>query len=171
LWNRWYHVITCNNLTIIFVFLPVKTSVYFFAFKKLLGSCYHLQQFNIFFLFICYFRSNLWEIPFCFDNYNLALFLKEKMWNRWDHIIICNNLTIFLWFQVKRVGDTILGMATQCVQAKNVNKTSAQTLSNLCLKINVKLGGVNSILVPSIRPKVIIIQRIFRIVLQALSSK
>ena len=61
-----------------------------------------------------------------------------------------------LWFQVKRVGDTILGMATQCVQAKNVNKTSAQTLSNLCLKINVKLGGVNSILVPSIRPKVII---------------
>lgn len=45
-------------------------------------------------------------------------------------------------------------MATQCVQAKNVNKTSPQTLSNLCLKINVKLGGINSILVPNIRPKV-----------------
>jgi hypothetical protein len=57
---------------------------------------------------------------------------------------------------VKRVGDTVLGMATQCVQAKNVNKTSPQTLSNLCLKINVKLGGINSILVPSIRPKVIL---------------
>lgn len=52
------------------------------------------------------------------------------------------------------MGDTVLGMATQCVQAKNVNKTSPQTLSNLCLKINVKLGGINSILVPSIRPKV-----------------
>ena len=86
-----------------------------------------------------------------------------------------------VYAEVKRVGDTILGklekkkfrqidyhfsisfflpttfligMATQCVQAKNVNKTSAQTLSNLCLKINVKLGGVNSILVPTIRPKV-----------------
>lgn len=53
--------------------------------------------------------------------------------------------------EVKRVGDTVLGMATQCVQAKNVNKTSPQTLSNLCLKINVKLGGINSILVPGIR--------------------
>ncbi|KAF4523696.1 Argonaute-1 [Ephemera danica] len=60
-----------------------------------------------------------------------------------------------VYAEVKRVGDTVLGMATQCVQAKNVNKTSPQTLSNLCLKINVKLGGINSILVPSIRPKVI----------------
>ncbi|CAG0893618.1 unnamed protein product [Darwinula stevensoni] len=59
-----------------------------------------------------------------------------------------------VYAEVKRVGDTVLGMATQCVQAKNVNKTSAQTLSNLCLKINVKLGGVNAILVPTIRPKV-----------------
>ncbi|XP_037082882.1 protein argonaute-2-like isoform X2 [Pollicipes pollicipes] len=59
-----------------------------------------------------------------------------------------------VYAEVKRVGDTVLGLATQCVQAKNVNKTSPQTLSNLCLKINVKLGGVNSILVPSIRPKV-----------------
>ena len=68
------------------------------------------------------------------------------------------NIALIRFFEfvaeVKRVGDTVLGMATQCVQAKNVNKTSPQTLSNLCLKINVKLGGVNSILVPTIRPKV-----------------
>merc|ERR1712142_1192618 len=60
-----------------------------------------------------------------------------------------------VYAEVKRVGDTVLGMATQCVQAKNVNKTSPQTLSNLCLKINVKLGGVNNILVPSVRPPLI----------------
>ena len=48
----------------------------------------------------------------------------------------------------------ILGIATQCVQVKNVNKTSPQTLSNLCLKINVKLGGINNILVPTMRPKI-----------------
>uniref|UniRef100_UPI00358DE5BC protein argonaute-2-like isoform X2 n=1 Tax=Myxine glutinosa TaxID=7769 RepID=UPI00358DE5BC len=59
-----------------------------------------------------------------------------------------------VYAEVKRVGDTLLGMATQCVQVKNVMKTSPQTLSNLCLKINVKLGGVNNILVPHIRPAV-----------------
>ncbi|XP_032815439.1 protein argonaute-2 isoform X2 [Petromyzon marinus] len=59
-----------------------------------------------------------------------------------------------VYAEVKRVGDTLLGMATQCVQVKNVLKTSPQTLSNLCLKINVKLGGVNNILVPHIRPAV-----------------
>ncbi|VVC97671.1 unnamed protein product, partial [Leptidea sinapis] len=68
----------------------------------------------------------------------------------------CNWLWLYYLerHQFMRVGDTVLGMATQCVQAKNVNKTSPQTLSNLCLKINVKLGGINSILVPSLRPKV-----------------
>lgn len=57
-------------------------------------------------------------------------------------------LIFFSTAEVKRVGDTVLGMATQCVQVKNVQKTTPQTLSNLCLKINVKLGGVNNILLP-----------------------
>uniref|UniRef100_A0A8C9F4Y2 Argonaute4 n=1 Tax=Pavo cristatus TaxID=9049 RepID=A0A8C9F4Y2_PAVCR len=52
------------------------------------------------------------------------------------------------------LGDTLLGMATQCVQVKNVVKTSPQTLSNLCLKINAKLGGINNVLVPHQRPSV-----------------
>ncbi|TGZ63182.1 hypothetical protein CRM22_007061 [Opisthorchis felineus] len=59
-----------------------------------------------------------------------------------------------VYAEVKRVGDIMFGLATQCVQSKNVNKTSPQTLSNLCLKINVKLGGINSIIVPSVRPAV-----------------
>jgi eukaryotic translation initiation factor 2C len=62
----------------------------------------------------------------------------------------CLNLEFFA-AEVKRVGDIMFGLATQCVQSKNVNKTSPQTLSNLCLKINVKLGGINNILLPSIR--------------------
>ena len=54
----------------------------------------------------------------------------------------------------KWVGDTVLGMATQCVQMKNVQRTTPQTLSNLCLKISVKLGGVNNILLPQGRSPV-----------------
>ena len=53
--------------------------------------------------------------------------------------------------EVKRVGDTQIGVATQCVQVRNVTKINLQTLSNLCLKINVKLGGINSIIVPCMR--------------------
>uniref|UniRef100_T1GSU4 Argonaute 1 n=1 Tax=Megaselia scalaris TaxID=36166 RepID=T1GSU4_MEGSC len=81
-------------------------------------------------------------------------YLKNSLMGcNWSSLFYQEKL-LFMVTEVKRVGDTVLGMATQCVQAKNVNKTSPQTLSNLCLKINVKLGGINSILVPSIRPKV-----------------
>ncbi|XP_078333968.1 protein argonaute-2-like isoform X2 [Crassostrea virginica] len=66
-----------------------------------------------------------------------------------------------VYAEVKRVGDILFGLATQCVQAKNVNKTTPQTLSNLCLKINVKLGGINNILLPHIRPKVFLEPVIF----------
>jgi eukaryotic translation initiation factor 2C len=62
-----------------------------------------------------------------------------------------------VYAEVKRVGDTVLGLATQCIQAQNINKTGnkqTQTISNIVLKVNVKLGGVNNILLPSIRPKV-----------------
>jgi hypothetical protein len=56
------------------------------------------------------------------------------------------------FFQVKRMGDSVLGIATQCIKSKNVTRTTAQMLSNLCLKINAKLGGINTILVPEMRP-------------------
>ena len=52
---------------------------------------------------------------------------------------------------MKRVGDTQIGVSTQCVQVRNATKINLQTLSNLCLKINVKLGGMNSIIVPGMR--------------------
>ena len=53
--------------------------------------------------------------------------------------------------EVKHVGDTQIGVATQCVQAYNMTKINLQTLFNLCLKINVKLGGINIIIMPCMR--------------------
>ena len=50
--------------------------------------------------------------------------------------------------KVKSVGDNLIGIATQCILAPNVKKAYAATVSNLCLKINAKLGGVNTIIDP-----------------------
>ena len=46
--------------------------------------------------------------------------------------------------EVKRAGDNQIGVRTQCVVAGTLKKTDPSTLTNLCLKINVKLGGTNS---------------------------
>ena len=56
--------------------------------------------------------------------------------------------------EIKPVGDSVLGMATRCVRMETVQRTTPQTLSNLCLKINIKLGGINNILLPQDRPSV-----------------
>ncbi|XP_023346536.1 protein argonaute-1 isoform X2 [Eurytemora carolleeae] len=59
-----------------------------------------------------------------------------------------------VYAEVKRMGDSVLGIATQCIKSKNVTRTTAQMLSNLCLKINAKLGGINTILVPENRIRI-----------------
>jgi eukaryotic translation initiation factor 2C len=47
---------------------------------------------------------------------------------------------------VKTCGDILFGVPTQGVEDKNVNRLSDQTISNILLKINTKLGGRNFIL-------------------------
>lgn len=54
-----------------------------------------------------------------------------------------------LYAVIKRVSDTIIGVATQCIQSEQVMKDrNLQYNANVCLKINVKLGGMNSSLLP-----------------------
>lgn len=50
------------------------------------------------------------------------------------------------YYEVKRIAHTVLGIPSQCVTAKVLRQANAQVLANLCLKINSKLGGVNSVL-------------------------
>ncbi|KAJ1294153.1 hypothetical protein BS78_01G124100 [Paspalum vaginatum] len=48
--------------------------------------------------------------------------------------------------RIKRLCDTELGVITQCCAPKNVCKGGKQYLENLALKINVKVGGSNTVL-------------------------
>ncbi|ORY01783.1 Piwi-domain-containing protein [Basidiobolus meristosporus CBS 931.73] len=65
-------------------------------------------------------------------------------------LILCvlPNTGAQLYGEIKRISDTILGVTTQCIQGKHVFKPNKQLCANVCLKMNVKLGGVNSYLLP-----------------------
>ncbi|GBB93582.1 hypothetical protein RclHR1_00220016 [Rhizophagus clarus] len=54
-----------------------------------------------------------------------------------------------LYAEIKRVSDTVIGVASQCVQSKHTLQAKKQYCANVCLKMNVKLGGMNSFLSPS----------------------
>ncbi len=49
-----------------------------------------------------------------------------------------------LYGEIKRCTDTDIGLPSQCMLMKHIRRPSKQYCANLALKINVKLGGVNS---------------------------
>jgi len=63
-------------------------------------------------------------------------------------LILCilPNTGVPLYAEVKRVSDTVIGIATQCIQAKHMFAAKRQYCANVCLKMNVKMGGMNSYL-------------------------
>jgi hypothetical protein len=65
------------------------------------------------------------------------------------HIIMCIlGVTGSLYGEIKRVGDTQLGVPTQCILLKRLTKSNGmdQICTNIFLKVNAKLGGQNVIL-------------------------
>ncbi|RIA92820.1 Piwi domain-containing protein [Glomus cerebriforme] len=65
------------------------------------------------------------------------------------HIIICIlGTTGPLYGEIKRIGDTQLGIPTQCILLKRLTKANGidQICTNIFLKVNAKLGGQNVIL-------------------------
>uniref|UniRef100_A0A1D1YXN1 Protein argonaute-3 n=1 Tax=Anthurium amnicola TaxID=1678845 RepID=A0A1D1YXN1_9ARAE len=66
-------------------------------------------------------------------------------------LIVCilPNMEVPLYAKIKRVTDTVIGVASQCVQSKHMNRPNKQYCANVCLKINVKLGGMNSFIEPN----------------------
>lgn len=66
-------------------------------------------------------------------------------------LIVCilPNTGVPLYAGIKRISDTVIGIPTQCVQSKHVGDAKKQYCANVCLKVNVKLGGMNLYLNPS----------------------
>lgn len=67
------------------------------------------------------------------------------------HSLKCS---IFLAGDLKRICETDLGIVSQCCLTKHVYKMSKQYLANVALKINVKVGGRNTVLVDAISRRI-----------------
>ncbi|KAI7880301.1 Piwi-domain-containing protein [Lichtheimia hyalospora FSU 10163] len=65
-------------------------------------------------------------------------------------LILCilPNTGVPLYAEIKRISDTVIGIPTQCVQSKHINDAKKQYCANVCLKVNMKLGGMNLYLSP-----------------------
>ncbi|CAG8434509.1 675_t:CDS:2, partial [Scutellospora calospora] len=66
-------------------------------------------------------------------------------------LIVCilPNTGVPLYAEIKRVTDTVIGIASQCIQSRHMMQAKKQYCANICLKINVKLGGMNVFISPS----------------------
>lgn len=61
-------------------------------------------------------------------------------------VVIKRDKSVGPYSDIKRMSDTVLGVPSQCLVAANVLKNQLQYCANVCLKINMKLSGKNSIL-------------------------
>ncbi|XP_047075118.1 protein argonaute 1B-like [Lolium rigidum] len=59
-----------------------------------------------------------------------------------------------LYGDLKRICETDLGLVSQCCLTKHVFKMSKQYLANVALKINVKVGGRNTVLVDALSRRI-----------------
>jgi len=56
-----------------------------------------------------------------------------------------------IYAEVKRVCDTVVDVPSQVILSNNIKKKNAMTCGNILMKVNVKLGGTNSVLRSSIK--------------------
>ncbi|PIA65392.1 hypothetical protein AQUCO_00100697v1 [Aquilegia coerulea] len=72
-----------------------------------------------------------------------------------------------LYGDLKRICETDLGLISQCCLTKYVVKISKQYLANVSLKINVKMGGRNTVLLDALRWKIPLVSDIPTIIFGA----
>ncbi|KAI3459432.1 hypothetical protein Pfo_016095 [Paulownia fortunei] len=72
-----------------------------------------------------------------------------------------------LYGDLKRICETDLGLISQCCLTKHVFKINKQYLANVSLKINVKMGGRNTVLLDAIRCRIPLVSDIPTIIFGA----
>ncbi|XP_059635009.1 protein argonaute PNH1-like [Cornus florida] len=72
-----------------------------------------------------------------------------------------------LYGDLKRMCETDLGLISQCCLTKHVFKISRQYLANVSLKINVKMGGRNTVLLDALRWRIPLVSDIPTIIFGA----
>lgn len=64
-------------------------------------------------------------------------------------VVVLPDHSADMYQAVKHFGDVFRGVPTQCISSKKIKGSRPQYWANVCLKINAKLGGINSILDPN----------------------
>lgn len=90
----------------------------------------------------------------------------QKVWNQTGNrynmppnllFFVVNDRNIDVYRRIKKSCDIRFGVASQVLQSKHVMSASPQYISNVCMKVNAKLGGCTSVaksqLIPKVAPK------------------
>lgn len=91
--------------------------------------------------------------------------LKEKELELLIAVLPANNGS--LYGDLKRICETDLGIVSQCCLEKHVLKMSKQYMANVALKINVKAGGRNTVLVDALRRRLSLVSDVPTIIFGA----
>ncbi|KAH3910556.1 hypothetical protein HBI56_202860 [Parastagonospora nodorum] len=87
----------------------------------------------------------------------------QKVWNMTGNrynmppnflFFVVNDRNVDVYRRIKKSCDIRFGVASQVLQAKHVMSASPQYISNVCMKVNAKLGGCTSVAKSNVIPKV-----------------
>ncbi|XP_054787898.1 protein argonaute 1-like isoform X2 [Prosopis cineraria] len=125
------------------------------------GFCYELAQ-------MCYISGMAFNTEPVLPPYSARPDLVDKVLKTRYHdaktrlrgkeldllIVILPDNNGSLYGDLKRICETDLGVVSQCCLTKHVYKMSKQYLANVALKINVKVGGRNTVLVDALSRRI-----------------
>ncbi|KAH9899908.1 argonaute-like protein [Cubamyces lactineus] len=95
---------------------------------------------------VCHWAEGNTDVPAILRNAGGACFQKNGKRGGPDLIVaVMPESSSELYMRVKHFGDITQGVATQCLKSTKCYRAKPQYFANVCLKINVKLGGINTI--------------------------